>query len=46
MDGSEARVVTMNEYDVQMANASSASGAPGDYSKKMRDKSAARWRRD
>ena len=38
MDGSEARVVKMNEYDVQMASTGSASEAPGDYSKRMRDK--------
>ena len=38
MDGSEARVATMSEYDVQMASTGSASEAPGDYSKRMRDK--------
>ena len=38
MDGSEARVIMMNEYDVQMASTGSASEAPGDYSKRMRDK--------
>ncbi len=38
MDGSEARVTKMNEYDVQMASTGSASEAPGDYSKRMRDK--------
>ena len=38
MDGSEARVATMSEYDVQMASTGSANEAPGDYSKRMRDK--------
>ena len=38
MDGSEARVTKMNEYDVQMASTGSANEAPGDYSKRMRDK--------
>ena len=28
----------MNEYDVQMASTGSANEAPGDYSKRMRDK--------
>ena len=38
VDGSEARVATMSEYDVQMASTGSANEAPGDYSKRMRDK--------
>ena len=38
VDGSEARVTKMNEYDVQMASTGSANEAPGDYSKRMRDK--------
>ena len=38
VDGSEARVATMSEYDVQMASTGSANEAPGDYSRRMRDK--------
>ena len=37
-DPRHASSCMMNEYDVQMASTGSANEAPGDYSKRMRDK--------